>query len=59
MIGLAREGKSSSEYRRELGRVYGPLCTPLLASYINLSGIAICRHQVKRLLHFNFFFKWI
>ena len=51
--GLAREEKSCDECKRKLGRVYAPPCPPLRVSNISLSGIAICRHQVKRLLHSN------
>ena len=35
------------------GESMPPTCPPLRVSNINLSGIAICRHQVKRLLHSN------
>ena len=51
--GLAREEKSCDECKRNLERVYAPPYLPLRVSNINLSGIGICRHQVKRLLHSN------
>ena len=35
------------------GESMPPPCPPLRVSNSNLSGIAICKHQVKRLLHSN------